>query len=428
MKNFFGKFAIVLGLGKSGLSAASFLAKMGAYVLGVDKKSVDIELLSRTDPLLSKNFKFHSENDKVPIEEADIVIKSPGISLQHPLVARAIKQKNIFDELDLGASFLRKKGAKLFAVTGSNGKTTTTSLITHILNHYGVKAKGGGNIGFPLTALAMETEIVNYYVVELSSFQLCTLRGKLFDAGLILNITPNHLDWHPDWEHYIRAKCSLKDRLVKNAPLFVSSALYEDPQITKFLKSYPIQILQSCFSQDLLQNLAIDAINLQGTFALCELANISYSCALKALPFFKKPPHRFEYLEKKDGVVYINDSKSTTIAATIHAVSFCRSPVVLIAGGKYKGGDFKHWIPSFKNKVKKVFAIGQAGSLIAEALGQEINVEKIEYLADAVKQARLIADPGDTILLSPGCSSLDQFDDYEQRGDLFKQIAIELYK
>ncbi|MCB1180882.1 MAG: UDP-N-acetylmuramoyl-L-alanine--D-glutamate ligase [Chlamydiia bacterium] len=399
------KKAVVLGLGMSGKSAMNFLKNKGYEVLGVDKEN---------------------ENQTMDFSHISLVVKSPGLLLTHPLVEAASAKNLIVDEIELGAKELMRRGKTLIAITGTNGKTTTTFLVAHILNVAGKKALACGNIGLPLTSVSYDADI---YVVEISSFQLMFLKGELFDGGVLLNISHNHLDWHTNFTEYVEAKWSLVKRLKKGAPFFVSELLFHSHASSRIsllpkMEERVESLLSLVYREEGSKILKPEGENYRAAFALSSLFNISQDDFIKGCKTFKAPPHRMEVCENKKGVIGIDDSSATTIDAVLYSLDRIEKPVFLIVGGVHKGGDFKKWRDLFSQKVKKVFLIGSAAPLIQKALEGSVPIEVCNTLDRAVFEAEQRALEGDIILLSPGCSSFDEFKDYRQRGERFKKLIL----
>lgn len=399
---------LILGFGVSGKAVAAFLEKRGISWTAVDRKPTDEKILSEA---ISPRF-----------EGVDLVIKSPGIPPQHPWVCAAHKEKiPVIGEIDLALQEV--KGKRLLAITGSNGKTTTTLLTAHLL---GESARAVGNVGLPL--ISQIDSDAKTLVVELSSFQLEEMVLKpLFDAAVILNITPNHLDRYPSFEAYAQAKLRLQHCLKFGASLFVSHQVASDfklnAEIFDFFKEKVETILSLSYRDRELHWYPHDLQNLCAAYALTQLPDQMYC---EKISTFRKPPHRIEFVRKLGGVDYINDSKATSVDAVAKAVVALEQGVILIAGGVDKGGSFKELIPLFRNKVKRVFAIGGAANRIFQELHSEIEVELVGSIDEGVKKASQMALAGDVVLLSPGCSSYDQFVDYQQRGEKFKQLVWNL--
>jgi UDP-N-acetylmuramoylalanine--D-glutamate ligase len=310
---------------------------------------------------------------------------------------------------------LRSIKQNAVAITGTNGKTTVTLLTEHILKTAGIPARAVGNVGEPLSAMRGKPEEV--LVVELSSFQIETLRARAFDAAVLLNITPDHLDRYSDMRAYARAKCALERCLKEDAPFFVQDGVLQTygDLFTQLTKQMPTLALP-----DLPRH---DRENALAAYALCRRFGVSEADFLRALSIFQKPAHRIEFVSEIDGICYYDDSKGTNIDAVIQAVHAMRGPVILIVGGVDKGASYLPWVENFRGKVKQILALGQAAKKIVEELEPFFALQHVSSLHEAVEQARRVAISGDSVLLSPGCSSYDMFRDYVQRGEEFKRYV-----
>lgn len=394
--------AVVLGMGLSGRAVFSYLQERGYEVAGVDRGGCWLD-----------------EKGAVDLAEIDLVVKSPGVAPDHRWVSAA-KEKGIrvVGEIDLALAELKKQGKRLLAVTGSNGKTTTTALTAHLLNEAGVQALAAGNIGVPLLGQISSGHEV--YVVELSSFQLESMElGPIFDAAVILNITPNHLDRHKSFDEYVQAKWRLARCLKEGAPLYVGKGVAcACAAKTHLLDEKRVETILSLGYRG-----SIYPHDLENAAAAFALAQIPDALFVRGMASFKKPPHRLEFVRMVKGVRYINDSKATSVDAVIKAVEAVPGPLLVIAGGVDKGGDYGDWLPLFKTKVNKVFALGQAAVRIKESLQDQLPVELTSGLQEAVSLAAAWARDGDTVLLAPGCSSFDQFQDYQARGEAFRRFV-----
>jgi UDP-N-acetylmuramoylalanine--D-glutamate ligase len=440
------KKVLVIGLGLSGRSAARFLLKRGAIVSGVDRNQ---ELLNSNEDILElvkDGFLAKHESEVIDLHQFDLVVVSPGIPHHNPYYAAAKKAGiETIGEIELACRFLNQP---FLAVTGTNGKTTTTLLIAHVLNESGKMASALGNIGVPLTAemdsstFGLDGQIL---VVELSSFQLETLNKKIVDAGVILNITPDHLDRYPDMQAYAAAKLRLKDCLKPKRNLYIFEATYQEfKDLLNHHKSLTYGYSPSCTyytdkQQVYFENTveyflpseyrdlqSHDVENMIAAYALCKEMGVTAEQFLKAFASFKKPSHRLEFVRSFNDVTYYDDSKGTNIDAVIRAVNALKGEIILIAGGVDKGAAYTPWLNAFAGRVKCVFAIGQAAFKIKQDLSPNLPVEECSSLELAVKDATSIAKPGQVVLLSPGCSSFDMFRDYVHRGEEFKRIVNEL--
>lgn len=435
-----GRNVLVIGLGLSGRAAAAFLLRRGARVHGVDR---DKELLASHEEiqmLCSKGFQTSHENEDLDVKAFDLVVVSPGVPQSNPCYAAALAAGiELIGEMELACRHITQR---CVGITGSNGKTTTTMLVAHAMNHSGKKARALGNIGKPLTAALDEDNDADILVIELSSWQLETLSAKVFDAGAILNITPNHLDRHKTMQAYAKAKINLKNCLKPNAPLYMGKECHEE--FNQLLEGLPAQSFgfdaacsirsdgcrvyckeESAFElpAEFRGKATHDVENMMAAYALCQIAEVSGEEFLASLATFCKPPHRIEFVKKIEGVAYYDDSKGTSIAAVEKAVTALEGPIHLIAGGVHKGANYTPWRKTFMGRVSHVYAIGQAANQIKSDLGDLLPVEMHSSLEAALERAAERAQPGENVLLSPGCSSYDMFKDYNHRGDEFKRLV-----
>lgn len=419
--------AVILGLGVSGLAAVSYLLKQHVELIGVDR-----------NPSLAsiEGIKFLSEEDPIDLDGVDCLVKSPGIPCTHPWVLKAIGSNiPIVSELDLALSALQTAGKTLIGITGSNGKTTTTLLTAHALQKKGIRAVAAGNVGTPL--LSQINDSSDVYVVELSSFQLESIHANpILDFAVILNITPNHLDRHASFEEYAQIKFRIQDCLKPHASLMVHSqmrasfASYFHPHAACIffdnLKERVETILSLSYRERRSRLYSHDLDNFSAAYAVVSRLGITDSQFGEAVSSFQKPPHRIEFIRTWQGVDFVNDSKATSVDAVIKAVKAMPSRVGLIAGGVDKGGSFREWVPIFRQKVTTVFALGEAQDRIMSELTPHVPVIKVASLEEGVLKASKMAQKGETVLLSPGCSSYDQFKDYQQRGDRYKELVLAL--
>ena len=434
--------AIVLGLGTSGLATLRFLALRGYIVLATDDNS---EKLSQS----FENVTF------VSIDEANIhiahnfsnlafLILSPGIPQSHPLVEHARKHGvEVIGEVELACRMLLPYAPTMVAVTGTNGKTTVTRLIAHILNYAAISCKAVGNIGTPLLDMVelFEKNQRPVLVVELSSFQLETMNTPIFKAGVILNITPDHLDRHGTMEEYAQAKLRLSSCLMTESPLFVHESIHTRFPSPAHARPYGYTtnayahsnlehiffsgMQETALPQELVHKQSHNLENFIAAYAISRTLDIAPHICHDAYPSFTKAPHTLQYIRSINGVHCIDDSKGTNIDAVIRAVESIDGPIILIAGGVHKGEAYTVW-QEFASKVRHIFAIGESAPLIAQDVGSAIPVSCMPTLQEAVVSAIDTAKMGYTVLLSPGCSSFDMFQDYKDRGKQFQQIVNEI--
>lgn len=437
------KEAFVIGFGLSGRSASHLLLKKGWKVTASDAKGNALLENSEVKTLLEKGVVLVDESRLDDISPFQLAILSPGIPMSHPLAQR-FKEKNIpvIGEIELAFSFLEQP---IIGITGTNGKTTVTLLASHVLNGSNIKACAVGNVGIPLAkevACLLGDEIL---VTELSSYQLETLKERKLDAAAILNITPDHLDRYGSIEEYAKTKFLIQDRMKqgKKLVLFEDTArefpgYFDRARTLIFGFSEDVDIycnLESVFMKgekliDLPDSLkgkkTHDLENFIAAFALTHQFGVTKKQFLTLYNQFEKPHHRIEFVTSVNGVKFIDDSKGTNIDAVKRAVEAIEGPIHLIAGGVDKGFPYTIWKAPFSGKVKEVFAIGEAKEKIQRDLTGEIPVRVFSTLKEAVESAFRSAKPGETILLSPGCSSFDMFKDYVHRGNEFKSIAFNL--
>lgn len=432
----------MIGLGISGRSAASLLLKKGASVWGVDSNLDLIKNHSEIALLRQQGLCAQHESEPIEMSQFDLVVVSPGISPSHRLYSKAYSSGiKIIGEVELAFRFL--KGTVL-GVTGTNGKTTVTLMTAHILNQSGRPARALGNVG---TALSAECEIPSgaITVAELSSFQLDTLNSPVIDAAVLLNITPDHLDRYKDMVEYARSKLHIAHCLKPGGALYIEHRCFQEfghllshfiPQTYGYSSNCDLftDLKQICYKNCIECELppsyqgkvSHDLENIMAAYALCKYVGITPEQFFKALRTFKKPAHRIEFVRKLRNVSYYDDSKGTNIDAVVRAIDSLEGNIILIAGGVDKGAAYTPWIEAFTNKVRYVCAIGQAAAKIKRDIGQQVPVELFNTLEEAVKFASTIAQAGENVLLSPGCSSFDMFKDYAHRGEEFQRIVKQL--
>jgi UDP-N-acetylmuramoylalanine--D-glutamate ligase len=398
---------LIIGYGVSGKSAEALLTTQGRSVVVVDR-AIEGVLKDRAD---------------FPLEDISQIVLSPGIAFTHPLVQRALSLGiEVVGEAELGLRNLQEQ--RCFGITGTNGKTTTVLLIEHILNASGKKAKALGNVGNGLCRYALERDPEDILIVELSSFQLESLKDKFFEAAIVLNITPNHLDRHASMEEYAKAKSLIANCVKSSDNLFVSDqVLQEFGAMFNGAKSFEVDLK---IDVDYTKLGMASKQNIQAAYLLCKRCGVTDTAFLQGLKSFRKLPHRIEWVAEINGVTYYNDSKSSNVHSVMHAVEKLHEPLILIVGGLHKGASYKPWIEAFKGRVKQIIAYGQAAPLMQLELANHLSLKMVDRFADAVKLAKQEAQKSDAILLSPGCSSYDQFPSYEHRGDEFKRLVKEM--
>lgn len=438
------KKTLVIGMGLSGRSVALTLLRMQKKVMGVDKSYLMLQNDPQILSLIESGLELVSDTYPVPLQEIDLAIVSPGISPDH-LLLKALEQSSIaiMGEAEFAACYLKDK--QWLAVSGTNGKTTTTLLIEHILKENKQNCLALGNIGEPFSSYIdrIDDEVM---VAELSSYQIERLYTPILDGAVLLNITYDHLDRYPSFLAYAQAKMRMQELLKPTAILYVFEKIQEefsglDPAKIRTFGykpcSYLYSDLESLFilgkkvselPDSLKGRKSHDLENFMAAFLLTIDRGVLPDLIVKSFISFKKPSHRMERVVTHKGISFIDDSKGTNIDATIRAVESIPGPIFLIAGGVHKGASYKEWIQPFEGRVKAIFAIGQAAHIIKEDLKPSFNVEILSSLEEAVQKSYQIASLGDTILLSPGCSSFDMFKDYKHRGEEFKKSVFNLLK
>jgi len=440
------KRIVILGAGESGTGAALLAKKMGFDVFVSDLGAIDPLYKSQlTEQKVLFEERQHSE---VKILNADEIIKSPGVPESAPIVNQATK-KNIpvISEIEFAARFT---GAKLLAITGTNGKTTTTLLTYHILRECGLSVGLAGNVGFSF-AKQVYKKSYDIYVLEISSFQLDGMFKTRMDVGVLLNITPDHLNRYDNkLENYIQSKF----RIVQNMDdecRFIFNA--DDASIInnlKFVKGNPLQLGVSVKGKSGDANvyyngshlvfgsksLAVDELPLRGphnylnimcAIEACRFTGLSYEQIFHALNSFRNAPHRLEFIAEVGGVKFFNDSKATNVDAVRYALQSFEEPIVLIMGGTDKGNDYSLIENLMMGKVKAIVAMGIDNSKIVRFFESKIPVIKsTDNIADAINESYKVANKGDVVLLSPACASFDLFRNYEDRGDQFRSRIKDL--
>lgn len=447
-----GKRVLIVGLGRSGVAAARYCINVGAHVTASDLKSAD-ELGPALKQLAGLPIEFALGGyDPDSPREFDLVVISPGVSPDLPGLSRARSEGvPVVGELDLAVRLLEQP---IVAVTGTNGKTTTASLIGHLLAHAGISACVAGNIGQPLLGaldLAARSQVI---VLEVSSFQIETSPSLAPWVAVWLNATPDHLDRHKDFRAYVNCKARLFSQVPYGGWGIYNAA---DPAVSCALMPSQIGLVPfdatgvdstrgnnagrawsegQCLCVDLgmgkpnhysLRNVSLKGAhnreNMLAALAAAEICGAQPVALGRALESFVGLPHRMELVGWHRGVAYYNDSKGTNVGATIRALEDCAKPVVLIAGGRAKGTDFAPLVPLIREKVKRLVLIGEAAGVMESVFSGCTKSVRATSMDQAVGLAVGSATPGDIVLLSPACSSFDMFADYADRGRAFARAV-----
>lgn len=452
--NLQGKKVCVFGSGKSGISAADLLSRKGAYPIiydGNDKLDTAEILAKLADPQQTKIILGAFPEEL--LDELDLVVMSPGVPTDLPVVCRMReKQIPIWGEIEL--AYQCGKGMVL-AITGTNGKTTTTSLLGAIMRDYHPETYVVGNIGIPYTDVVLQQTDDAVSVAEISSFQLETIDTFHPKASAITNITEDHLNRHHTMEEYIRVKELITKNQTKEDVCVLN---YEDPVLRAFGDQLSIPVIYFSSRRVLEQGIYLDKDticyrdekgmipvvetkdlkilglhnfeNVMVAVAMAYHAQVPMESIRKTICNFAGVEHRIEYVTEKHGVAYYNDSKGTNPDAAIKGIQAMNRPTLLIGGGYDKESTYEEWIEAFDGKVRYLALIGQTQNKIADtAVACGFPKERILFcdnLEEAVKICADKAEPGDAVLLSPACASWGQFENYEQRGELFKKYVHQI--
>jgi len=414
-----GKQSVVVGTGKSGLAAARLLDVLGAKVRVADRnENVTGDVLG---PLEGKVELLTGEHRKEHFSDADIIVFSPGVpvkKLAHAL--EGIPPRKIVAELEFASWFIE---APVLAVTGSNGKTTTTTLISHILEQAGRRAFTGGNIGVPLCEYLLDMEQAEIIVLEVSSFQLQNCRLFKPHVGVFLNFSPNHLDYHEDMEEYLDAKLVMFNRMTGEGTALVHESLRDLLADRPFTNAHVHWFdATDRFDAPHLPG-KHNRSNVEAAWQAVKRFGITEAQAAETIRNFKPLTHRIEPVAEKDGVLYVNDSKATTIDAALAAVRSFDRPVRILMGGVWKGGDVAGFSEAVKDSVVQVGLYGGAREKLEPELKRNFPVTWDETLEPAVKRLAADANPGDVVLLSPATASFDQYNNMGERGNDFKRVV-----
>jgi UDP-N-acetylmuramoylalanine--D-glutamate ligase len=455
------KNVLVVGMGMTGLATARFLHHRGAVVTVTDMAS-EKELAACNQELHCLGIRTElGGHCRESFESSDLIVLSPGVPHTHEFL-QAARQKGVpvIGEIELAFRFVRYP---IIAITGTNGKTTTTSLLGDMLKQCGMQVFVGGNIGNPLIGFVDREEKADWIVLEISSFQLDTIEIFSPDIGILLNITPDHLDRYPDMAGYAASKGRIfQNQTAEDIAIFNGAdswVLSETSRIHSrkwvfngsnspeegarigetnmmfHFTSSPYRKASETAADPLSVYLDIRESRLYGghnreNISAAAMAAMAAGGDIRdiqtALNRFKGLSHRIEFVRKHRGVTYVDDSKATNVDAVNRALDAFHEPVVLIMGGRDKGGGYRTLENGIRNHVKHLILLGEAGDLIAEALGYHVPVERVASMADAVSAAHRTAVSGDVVLLSPACASFDMFTSYAHRGDVFQHEVWKL--
>ncbi|WP_341877165.1 UDP-N-acetylmuramoyl-L-alanine--D-glutamate ligase [Defluviitalea saccharophila] len=449
------KNILIIGMARSGISSAKLCSRLGANVKLQDMKTREeliANMAEEINLLEGMGIQLILGEDPEPIiDTQDLIILSPGVPTDLGFIQKA-KRMNIpvWSEIELGYVLC---SCPIVAITGTNGKTTTTTLVGEIMKAYNPNTHVVGNIGTPFTERVEQIKQTDIVVAEISSFQLETIHTFKPKVSAILNITPDHLNRHKTYENYISAK----ERIFENQDSSDFCILDEDDEICRkmkekvraqivpfsrkkeldkgvFVKGDEIYVKWNeinagiCKTSDLQILGDHNVENALAATAITICMGVPAEVVKKILISFKGVEHRIEYVDTVEGVQYYNDSKATNVDAAIIGIKAMKRPIVLIGGGMDKGADFTEWVNMFPDRVKHLVLIGETTDQIIQTAHEKgfFNISKASSLNEAVTLAKNIAVSGDCVLLSPACASWDMFKSYEERGDLFKQAVYAL--
>ncbi len=456
MSSWQGKKVTVFGLGRSGQAAADLLLDRGATVTLIEEHP-------RPEHEVLKNAYEHKGvriciggNLEPILNQSALLVVSPGVPYEHHVLQQAReKEIPVIGEIELAARFLQ---APIIAVTGTNGKSTTVRLIGSILQASGKHVFVGGNLGLPLCDAvprltdSPQATAYEFIVAEVSSFQLETIQSFKPWIAVLLNVTPDHLDRHPTQEVYQAAKRRIFENQTEQDWMVINA---DDPIVKAMAQEGAAQVYEFSLCHEMVQGMYLDGpvirsrlagkddvilhredipmrgqhnvANAMAAMSVAVLCGSSNADKLKALQNFPVIEHALEFVRSLQGVTFINDSKGTNVDATLKALQSFSERVVLILGGKDKGGDFTRLLDAICEGVKGLVLIGEAAPRIQHALKNTVPITIAHSLEDAVRMARSLATSGDVVLFSPACASFDMFQNYHHRGLEFKRIVRELH-
>ncbi len=434
--------ALVLGLGHSGEAAARLLRSEGTDVTAIDRADMPA-LRAQARELESGGARVLLGCTDMPSEPFDVCVVSPGVPLNSPWIAELEKRRvEYFSELELG--WIRRRG-RVVAVTGSNGKSTAVKWIAESLQQAGLRAAPAGNYGYPVSRAVLEQPDLDWLVLEVSSFQLETVREFRPEVGVLLNIHPNHLDRHPDMETYTRMKARLFSRAAPEDVCLVHESLLDSIRALSAgrgqWKSFgpsagaDYRYAGGCVYRGRAKvadlsgtGFANDVLGVAGAavMGVMDACGVAPDAAVRAAKAFDPLPHRMQLVGEIGGVKFINDSKATNLSAMAAALKMSSGNVRLIAGGLVKEKDFGFVKELLAQRVLGVYLIGQASEEMASAWSEVVSCFRCGTLDAAVRKAGNDACAGDTVLLSPACASFDQFRNFEERGACFVRAVKDL--
>ena len=398
---------LVIGMGVSGQAAAALALRQGFRVSVYDAKSKELDASLR-----GQVSAFFGEVPRALWQDLDLCVMSSGIPLNNPLVLNAQQHLvNILSEIDFAAQYI-PHGVLNIGVTGTNGKTTMCMLLHSYFQKIDRSVYLCGNIGIPLSSIVEDLTSHDVLIIELSSFQLSNSKNLTLDIAMLLNLAEDHLDWHDSLSHYYESKMMIFDLLSEKGRALIDSDLLD---------------LNIFIDKNLTDFIGLDQNDISPWIeAVAVSQGLPLPCIGEVVEKFHKAPHRLQPVRSYQGVQYINDSKATNLHAMNYALAKQRSPVVLIFGGKDKGLDLQTLPLDIWKNVKHVIVLGEISERVQKEWRHLVSMTAVNSLENAVSKAAFYAKEGDIVLLSPGCSSYDMFNGYEQRGDDFMHWVKQL--
>jgi len=444
------KNILILGLAISGVSTAKALSKLGSKITVTDMKSEN-ELAEQLLELKEINIDYVLGSNDVDLDKIDLIVKSPGIPLDVPIIKKA-QERGIEVVTDIELAYRITKN-KFIAITGTNGKTTTTALTGELIKKAGFNCQITGNIGVGILWKSVNAENDDIFVIEASSFQLESTRYFKPYISVITNITPDHLNWHKTFDNYVNSK---KKVFINQKDSDYTILNYDDLLLREMGKEVKSNLIYFSANNELEKGVYVDDYqivindgtniinvmdyrelkipgrhNLENALAVVSIGwamGIDVQIIANALKEFEGVEHRIEFVDSIGGVSFYNDSKGTNPDASIKAIEAIKEPIILIAGGMDKGAYFEEFIDSFNNKVKALVLLGETKEKIKDtAISKGFNnIYIVNSIEEAVVKSFQLADPNDNVLLSPACASWDMFKSYEERGRIFKEAVKKL--
>ena len=447
-KNLLNKKITIIGLKKSGYAATILGHELGANIF-VSEIDNDLEIITNKNNLIKKGIDVETGNHSKLVYDADFWVISPGVPNDIEIIKQA-KALNIpiIGEIEFASKFT---STPIIAVTGSNGKSTTVNILYSMLKTDKLEPILAGNIGIPFSEKVFEElknpDLGNIYILEISSFQLEFIEQFRAMICVYLNISPDHLDRHENMDKYLKIKLKMiknhkkDDTVVYNNDDPILDVAFNDYLLEKIpfsisnqtpffgvneTKIYNENNEPYVFIDDIILKGKHNLSNLLASATVAKLMNVDDKIIINTMKNFSGIDHRLQIIKEINEVTYVNDSKATNIHSVIVAINSFETPIILLLGGKNKNSDFRLLLPHTKRHVKHIVSYGEAGGEIAAAIGDAVRLNCVSSLSEAVASAHNLASPGDIVLMSPGCASFDQFNNFEERGEKFISLVNNL--